>query len=99
MMTHPVTHKVVSGDTLFSLAKKYGLTVNELKSINNLTSDMIKVGQILKLTQFTHTVVSGDTLFSLAKKNNTTVDKLKSLNGLKSDTIKVGQVLRLPEKL
>lgn len=97
-MSNPVTHKVVSGDTLFSLGKKYGLTVAELKSINNLTSDTIKVGQILKLTPFTHTVVSGDTLFSLAKKHNTTVDTLKSLNGLKSDTIKVGQVLRLPEK-
>lgn len=96
-MSNPVTHKVVSGDTLFSLGKKYGLTVAELKSINNLTSDTIKVGQVLKLTPFTHTVVSGDTLFSLAKKHNTTVDTLKSLNGLKSDTIKVGQILRLPE--
>lgn len=96
-MSNPVTHKVVSGDTLFSLGKRYGLTVAELKSINNLTSDTIKIGQILKLTPFTHTVVSGDTLFSLAKKHNTTVDTLKSLNGLKSDTIKVGQVLRLPE--
>lgn len=96
-MSNPVTHKVVSGDTLFSLGKKYGLTVAELKSINNLTSDTIKVGQILKLTPFTHTVVSGDTLFSLAKKHNTTVDTLKSLNGLKSDMIKVGQILRLPE--
>lgn len=50
-MSNPVTHKVVSGDTLFSLGKKYGLTVAELKSINNLTSDTIKIGQVLKLTQ------------------------------------------------
>lgn len=97
-MTNPVTHKVVSGDTLYSLAKKYGLTVNELKSINKLTSDTIKIGQILKLIEFTHTVISGDTLYSLAKKNNTTVETLKSINGLKNDVIKVGQILRLPEK-
>lgn len=97
-MTNPVTHKVVSGDTLFSLAKKYGLTVNELKEFNNLKTDTIKVGQILKLARLTHTVVSGDTLYSLAKKYNTTVEILQSINGLKDNLIKVGQVLRLPEK-
>lgn len=94
-MANPITHKVISGDTLFSLSKKYGLTINELKSINNLTSDTIKVGQILKLTPFTHTVVSGDTLYNLAKKYNTTVDTLKSINGLTSNTIKLGQILKL----
>lgn len=97
-MTTPVTHKVVSGDTLFSLAKKYGLTVNELKEFNNLKTDTIKVGQVLKLARLTHTVVSGDTLYSLAKKHNTTVEILQSINGLKDTLIKVGQVLRLPEK-
>lgn len=91
------THTVVSGDTLYSLGKKYGLTVDELKSINKLTSDTIKVGQVLTVSKTTHKVVSGDTLFSLAKKYETTVAALKSLNGLKSDTIKVGQILRLPE--
>lgn len=90
-------HTVVSGDTLFSLSKKYGLTVNELKSINGLTSDTIKIGQILRVSHTTHTVVKGDTLFSLAKKYGTTVEKFKLLNDLKSNTIKVGQILKLPE--
>lgn len=98
IMTTPVTHKVVSGDTLFSLSKKYGLTVNELKEFNNLKTDTIKVGQVLKLARLIHTVVSGDTLYSLAKKHNTTVEILQSINGLKDNLIKVGQVLRLPEK-
>lgn len=35
-------HIVVSGDTLFSLSKQYGLTVSELKSINGLKSDTLK---------------------------------------------------------
>lgn len=89
------THTVVSGDTLFSLGKKYGLTVNELKHINGLNSNTILVGQILKVGKTVHTVVSGDTLFSLAKKYGTTVENLKSINGLKSDVIKVGQILNL----
>lgn len=46
-MSKLTTHQVVSSDTLYSLAKKYGTTLNELKSINGLTSDLIKIGQIL----------------------------------------------------
>lgn len=44
-------HTVVSGDTLFSLAKKYGTTVEKLKTINSLKSDALKTGQTLKLPQ------------------------------------------------
>ena len=97
-MVTPVIHKVVSGDTLFSLSKKYGLTVNELKEFNNLKTDTIKVGQVLKLARLTYAVVSGDTLYSLSKKYNTTVEILQSINGLKGTVIKVGQILKLPEK-
>ncbi|MBS4195819.1 C40 family peptidase [Lederbergia citri] len=43
------TYKVVSGDSLSKIALKYGTTVNELKSLNGLTSDMIRVGQVLKV--------------------------------------------------
>lgn len=40
---------VVKGDSLYSIAKKYGTTVNELKSLNNLTSNILNIGQILKI--------------------------------------------------
>lgn len=50
-MSKPTTHKVVSGDTLSALAKRYGTTVKELKSINGLKSDLIKIGQTLKLVR------------------------------------------------
>lgn len=43
------SYTVKSGDTLLSIAKKYNTTVTELKSINELTSDLIKIGQILKV--------------------------------------------------
>ncbi|WEG13350.1 LysM peptidoglycan-binding domain-containing protein [Pullulanibacillus sp. KACC 23026] len=44
------TYKVKSGDCLSVIAKKYGVTVSQLKSWNGLSSDLIKVGQVLKLT-------------------------------------------------
>ncbi len=41
------THKVSQGDTLWKLSQKYKLSVDELKTLNNLTSDTIKIGQEL----------------------------------------------------
>ena len=58
---------VKSGDTLWSIAKKYGISVNELKELNNLNTNMLKVGMQLKLSNDnssdTYTVKSGDTIF------------------------------------
>lgn len=42
-------HTVVKGDYLYSLAKKYGVTVEQLQAANELSSDFIKEGQILKI--------------------------------------------------
>lgn len=42
-------HTVASGETLSVIAKKYGVTVQQIKSANNLSSDMIRVGQKLKI--------------------------------------------------
>lgn len=93
------TYKVVKGDTLYSIARKFNTTVDELKALNNLTSNTISIGQILKIpssSTTTYTVVKGDTLYSIAKKFNTTVDKLKVLNNLGTNTISIGQVLKIP---
>lgn len=42
-------HKVVSGDTLYSLSRRYGTSVDELKRVNGLSSDSIRTGQSLRL--------------------------------------------------
>jgi LysM repeat protein/lipoprotein-anchoring transpeptidase ErfK/SrfK len=43
------TYEVKSGDRLIFIAKRFGITVVQLKGFNNLTTDMIKVGQILNI--------------------------------------------------
>ncbi|WP_455662624.1 LysM peptidoglycan-binding domain-containing protein [Pradoshia sp.] len=91
---------VAKGDTLSQLAVKYNTTVSAIKKENNLTSDMIYIGQKLNIGESSstsstqkYTVKSGDSLWKISVKYNTTVANLKSWNNLKSDTIYVGQVL------
>ena len=98
--TQTSTYTVKRGDTLYSISKKYNVTVDELKKVNNLTSDNLVIGQILnipttKLTD-TYIVQKGDTLYSISKKYNTTPDELKKLNNLTSNTLSIGEVLLLP---
>ncbi|MCB0398903.1 MAG: LysM peptidoglycan-binding domain-containing protein [Winogradskyella sp.] len=99
------TYIVENGDTLYSLGKRYGLTVDELKSKNGLSSSLIKVGQVLNVSHSEHqetltnksiwTVSKGDTLYNISKRNGLTVDELKSLNGLTDNLIFIGQILKL----
>lgn len=94
------TYTVKKGDTLYSIANTYNTTVDNIKKLNNLTSNNLSIGQVLKLNPTelteTYTVKSGDTLYSIAKKYNTTVANLKSINNLSKDTLSVGQSLLVP---
>ncbi len=99
--TDYVTYTVKSGDTLYSIAQEFGTTVSAISNLNNLSTDTLTIGQILKIpsstsSDVTYTVVSGDTLYSIANKYNTTVDELKSLNNLTSNILSIGQILKLP---
>ena len=44
-----INYTVVSGDSLYSIAKKYNTTVNEIKILNNLDSNLLSIGQVLKI--------------------------------------------------
>ncbi|WP_022798882.1 C40 family peptidase [Thermus islandicus] len=92
------THTVAPGDTLFSLARRYGTTVEELMRLNGLASFLLQPGQVLRLPEKgrVHVVAPGDTLYSIARRYGTTVEELMRLNGLASAELKVGQRLLLP---
>ena len=95
---------VKSGDTLYSIAKKYGLTVDELKKMNNLSSNTLSINQKLLVgndmsiddNYDVYVVKSGDTLWGIASKYNTSVDKIKDINNLNSNNLSIGQKLLVP---
>lgn len=89
-----------AGDTLSGIATKFGTTVENLVSLNNISDpNLIYVGQVLKLpssgnSSRTYIVQEGDTLSSIATKFGTTVVNLVSLNNISNaNLIYVGQVL------
>lgn len=92
-------YTVVKGDSLYKVANLYGVSVDDLKSANKLSSSVLSIGQQLVIpdsgSSKTYVVKRGDTLYSIARDNNTTVDRLKILNGLSGNTLSVGQVLKL----
>ncbi|WP_192987461.1 LysM peptidoglycan-binding domain-containing protein [Carnobacterium mobile] len=105
-----LTYTIKKGDTLYSIAKKYGVTVQDIVTTNTLANaNVIKIGQVIKIpgktsaaptqpTTVKYTVKAGDTVYSIAKKHGTTVQKIASANKLNAAyLIKVGQVLTIPK--
>jgi len=99
---------VRQGDSLYLIAKQFGTTVDDIKNINGLISNSLRIGQILKIprptqnTQSTstgntlYTVRTGDSLYTISKLFNTTIEAIKATNGLSSDALSIGQILRIP---
>lgn len=99
-------YTVSSGDSLSAIAKRFGVTVDQLKQVNDLRNDTIFIGQKLVIPNgnitsptsqaTTYTVKAGDSLSAIAKRFQTTVDAIRTTNRLSSDTIYIGQTLKIP---
>lgn len=102
----PTTYIVQPGDTLFSLARRFGTTVAALQAANGLHGDLIRVGQVLVISGggapfppgggTIHIVTYEDTLYSLARRYGTSVQAIMAANGLQTTQIYVGQRLTIP---
>ncbi|WP_215144266.1 LysM peptidoglycan-binding domain-containing protein [Exiguobacterium qingdaonense] len=101
------TYTVKSGDTLYRIARAYGVTVSALAVANNISNvNLLRVGQVLVIpgttvtppaTTVTYTVKPGDTLYSIATMYKTTVSKIATANKITNvSLIRVGQELVIP---
>ncbi|MCK1984586.1 MULTISPECIES: C40 family peptidase [Peribacillus] len=100
------SYQVKSGDTLDKISKANHTTVQQLKSQNHLTSNLIFPGQILKFNTLNtknidktekYVVKLGDTLSKIAKRYNLSLSALLKLNTniSNSDRIYIGQSIRV----
>ena len=106
--THPgsgsgvIRYVVKAGDSLWQISRKYGTTVEELKRLNGLTSDLLSIGQVLQIpvsqngSYIEYTVRPGDSLWTISRRYGTTVEAIMKLNGLTSDALGIGQILKIP---
>lgn len=102
-------HKAATRETLFSIARQYNVSVDDIKTWNNLKDNSLSSGQdiiikrkppadpmVTKETPSaakTHTVVAKETLFSISRQYGMTIQQLKEWNGIQENELKVGQVL------
>ncbi|MDR2782242.1 MAG: M23 family metallopeptidase [Treponema sp.] len=105
-------HTVKNNETVYSIAISYGVSIDALMKLNNITDPKkLRVGQKLNIPEklliggqgqsgasfIEYTVITGDTLFAIAKKNNVTVAALRAANGFsESRVLKAGDKLKIP---
>lgn len=104
----PSVYIVQNGDTLSHIALRNGATESAIKKANNLSSDLIRVGQKLKIPSagnasggdlgsgIVHEVKRGDTLGGIAMTHGVSISNLKRANNISSDVIQIGQKLKIP---
>lgn len=106
------SYSVKSGDTLYSIAMKYGVMVQSIVSANSIkNANLISIGQTLKIlgtsgggtttpppaSSATYTVKVGDTLSVIASRYGVAVQHIVSINNIKNaNLINIGQVLKIP---
>lgn len=105
--TNVISYTVKKGDNLYQIAIKYNTTINNILNYNNLKSNNLYIGQVLKipvsgttsntnLPNYTNYIVKkGDSLYSIARNNNISVDTLIKDNSLSSNILQIGQVLKI----
>jgi LysM repeat protein len=92
------TYRVVAGDTLSQIAKRFGVPMSQLVELNHIQNpNMIRVGQVLTIDRVgapTYVVQKGDNLTKIALAHHTTVERLVQLNHISNpNLIRVGQKL------
>ena len=91
---------VKNGDTLYSIARRYNISVDKLKQLNNLNNNIINIGQKLSIpnsNNIEYIVNKGDTLYSISNKYNVSIKDIMNLNNLKNTNIYINQKLIIPK--
>ncbi len=90
-------YQVRKGDTLGAIAARHGTSVKQLRQLNNLQHDRLKIGQtlLIKPGSTRYVVRAGDTFTGIAQRHKVSVRQLQSWNPSQSKLLKPGQTLTL----
>ena len=106
-----VVHQVDSGETLYSIARRYQVDLSAVTELNNIESNNIRSGQVIQIpieeieeTEPTvlgapdtkvHVVMAGETLFALSRKYGVKPTEIMAWNNLKTESLSIGQELSI----
>ena len=98
-----IQYVIKPGDTLYNIAKRYNTNVDEIKRINNLNTNMLKIGETILIPSTsnyqTYVIRTNDTLEGIALKYNTTIEDIMKANNLLTDDVTVGQIILIPNRI
>lgn len=98
-----IQYVIKPGDTLYNIAKRYNTNVDEIKRINNLNNNMLKIGETILIpgtsNYQTYVIRTNDTLEGIALKYNTTIEDIMKANNLLTDDVTVGQIILIPSRI
>ncbi len=98
-----MTIVVQPGDTLYSIARRHAISVDDLLSLNELSDDSVLAVDAVLLVPpldetlyFQYEVKSGDSLYGLARRFGTSQDELIRFNAISAETLRAGQIILIP---
>lgn len=102
-------HIVKKGETLYSISRLYGVSVDAIRDANGLSGNNVRVDQKLSVPDpapaqaaesaeesAVHIVQKGETLYSISRLYDRPIDDIKAVNGLSGNNVMVGQKLSIP---
>ena len=92
------THTVQPGDTLFSIGRRYGYSLEDLRLVNGMVEPNIVPGQALLIPLYTYTVQPGDTLTAIARRSFVTLEQLRAANAhVNPNALRPGMKIVIPD--
>ncbi|HEY2422214.1 MAG TPA: LysM peptidoglycan-binding domain-containing protein, partial [Neobacillus sp.] len=89
---------VKSGDSLFSIAAKFQVSLDSIRITNGLKTDQLVPGQDLLIPTTMYIVQPGDSLYSISKSSFISVETIRQYNGLHTNSLMIGMKLYLPPR-
>ncbi|MEX2463184.1 MAG: LysM peptidoglycan-binding domain-containing protein, partial [Balneolaceae bacterium] len=92
-------HTVEAGETLFSISRIYNIPVSDLRSWNELESDQLQPGQVIRVTAptlengFIHRVQAGESLFAISRMYDVTIAEIQQWNQLEGTSVEADREL------